>query len=224
MGRPIWGNTHITREQHYCFDPVLGWKLHTECGKTSSICIDFDTFLSCIIVSFGDDLFLDCITGRKARFICSQERSNDTCIILNSFLRKSHYLHKTKICRFRVDSKCRTDHWVRATVPATIGHGSKWNTNRVLGNICIVADCRNEKWESIPTTIIFVNEKCCLDWGWLLKCDLPKLRSNGCTLSFWMQLFKVVPSPRDFVYLHYFTVTACTCCLTSNWIKWILFC
>jgi hypothetical protein len=53
-------------------------------------------------------------------------------------------------------------------VPATIGHGAKLNTNRVLDNICAVADCHSVIWESICPTIISVYEECCLDWGWLL--------------------------------------------------------
>jgi hypothetical protein len=84
---------------------------------------------------------------------------------MNGFLRIRHNLQKMKIfIIFRVDAECSSDHCVRARVPATIGHGSKWNTNRVLGNICVVADCRSVNWESICVYIIIsVNEECCLN-------------------------------------------------------------
>ena len=79
------------------------------------------------------------------RGTCSQERRCDTRINMNGFLRKRHSLYKMKIICIGVDAECRTDQFVRARVPATIGHGSKWNTNRVLGNICVVAEGHSKK-------------------------------------------------------------------------------
>jgi hypothetical protein len=149
MSSPIWWTLNIPRKQHYSFYQDLGPELDALRGKTSSRWIDNNTFLPCWNVSLEKDFFLDCITGRIARIICSQERHSDTWIHMNGFLRIRHCLHKIKHIRFRVDAECSSDHWFRARVPATIGHGSKWNTNRVLGNICVVADCRSVCWESI---------------------------------------------------------------------------
>ena len=144
---------------------------------------------------------------------------------MNGFLRIRHCLQKIKIIRFRVDAECRTDHWVRARVPATIGHCSKWHTNRVLGNIRIVSDCRGVIWES-ALGIISVYKECCLDGGWLRECDLPKLKNSGCTHFFGMYQFSNVKNweGQGSVDHHHFTVTACTCCLACSWPKWALFC
>jgi hypothetical protein len=98
----------------------------------------YRTFLSWI-VGFEDNDFLDCITGRIFGIICSQERNSDSCFQKNSFVRIRHYLNKSKPFYIRVNAERCTDHLVKARVPATVGHSSKWHTNRVLGYIRIVS-------------------------------------------------------------------------------------
>ena len=107
------------------------------------------------------------------------------------------------------NSECSADHQVWTYVPATINQTTKRYTNRVQGDVCIVADSRSVGRWSIEVIIISVKEQYCPDGGWLRECDLPIFWRS---VSSSMNYVFMIPSKRGPVHLKNFTVTAGTCC------------